>query len=330
MDKLEALKKLNSSIDKDFGKGYHRSLAELPPYKWTCSTGSIRLDYEIGIGGLPSGRIIELVGGNGAGKTTLALHAIADYQKKNPDGYCAFIDAEHALNRDYAEALGVDLDRCKVYDGDSLETYFEILERCVGSGVFGVVVFDSLAAPPPEAEMQGTYADHNVGVAAFKTGKFFRQVNKKASDNDVCLIVINQIREKVGVMFGNPETAPRGNALAFFSSVRLWCYKTSGKIKDTDGHIVGHEMKVVCKKNKMGMPFEPIKIPLVYGQGIDILDELIDLGVDLDIIDKSGAWYSYEGTRMGQGKANTKKFLLDNPELYDTIYGQIKSNLNGS
>jgi recombination protein RecA len=289
----------------------------------SISTGSIGLDAALGIGGLPKGRVVEIYGPESSGKTTLAIHAVAEAQKLG--GIAAFIDAEHAFDRFYAQKLGVDIQNLLVSQPDNGEQALEIAENLIRSGAIDVIVIDSVAALTPKSEIEGEMGDSKVGLQARLMSQALRKLTSTISKTGTICIFINQLREKIGVMFGNPETTTGGNALKFYSSVRLDIRKI-GQIKDAE-NISGNRVRVKVVKNKVAPPFKSAEFDLIYGEGISKLGEIIDLGVDFEIIKKSGSWFSYGDTKLGQGRDTVKKLLADNPELADELESQIREVL---
>jgi len=322
--KKKALASALAQIDKQFGKGSVMKMGDQPLAKIpSVSTGSLGLDVALGIGGLPYGRIVEIYGPESSGKTTLTLSAIAEAQKQGKT--CAFIDAEHALDPIYAEKLGVNIDDLLVSQPDTGEQALEICDMLVRSGAVEMVVIDSVAALVPKAEIEGDMGDHHVGLAARLMSQALRKLAGNIKRANCSVIFINQIRMKIGVMFGNPETTTGGNALKFYSSVRL-DIRRIGAIKKGD-EVVGNETRVKVVKNKVAPPFKQVVFDILYGEGISREGEIITLGVDLDIIDKAGAWYSYNGDRIGQGKDNVRNFLKENPEIAQEIETRIREEL---
>ncbi len=320
--KKAALAAVMAQIDKDFGKGSIMKLGERTNNEIEAiSTGSIQLDVALGIGGLPKGRIIEIYGPESSGKTTLTLHTIAEAQKKGL--VCAFIDAEHALDPAYAKKLGVNTDELYISQPDTGEQGLEILDRLVASGAVNFIVVDSVAALVPKAEIEGEMGDSHVGLQARMMSQALRKVTGNVKKMDCTVIFINQIRMKIGVMFGSPETTTGGNALKFYSSVRL-DIRRIGAVKDGD-EVVGNETRVKVVKNKVSPPFKQAEFQIMYGKGIYRLAEVIDWGVKLGLVDKSGAWYAYKGDKIGQGKANASKFLEDNPAVAHEIETAIRA-----
>ncbi len=315
----EALKK----IEKDYGKGSVMKLGEKTDEKIdVIPSGSISLDKALGVGGYPKGRIIEIYGPESSGKTTFALHAIANAQKNG--GYAAFIDAEHALDPVYAKALGVDIDNLILSQPDSGEQALEIAEALIKSGAIDVIVIDSVAALVPEAELNGEMGDNHVGLHARLMSQAMRKMAGLISKTQCVAIFINQIREKVGVMFGNPETTTGGRALKFFASVRMEIRRGEA-IKD-GAAILGNRTNIKVVKNKVAPPFKTAECDIIYGKGISRIGEIVDLAVEAGIINKSGAWFSYEGNKIGQGRENAKEFLLNNPEIAKEIEDKIMNN----
>ncbi|WP_420404685.1 recombinase RecA [Nisaea sp.] len=324
MDKTKALEAALGQIEKAFGKGSVMKLGqnEQVSEAEAVSTGSIGLDIGLGIGGLPRGRIVEIYGPESSGKTTLALHAIAEAQKNG--GTCAFVDAEHALDPIYARKLGVDLDELLISQPDAGEQALEIADTLVRSGAIDVLVVDSVAALVPRAELEGEMGDSHVGLQARLMSQALRKLTSSISKSRCLVIFINQIRLKIGVMFGNPETTSGGNALKFYASVRL-DIRRIGAIKDRD-EVVGNQTRVKVVKNKMAPPFRVIEFDIMYGEGISKTGEILDLGVNAGIVEKSGAWFSYSGQRIGQGRENAKKFLAENKDIAGEIEKQIRQN----
>ncbi|MBW2517260.1 MAG: recombinase RecA [Deltaproteobacteria bacterium] len=323
-DKEKALETAMSQVERQFGKGSIMKLGSRPVVQVpVISTGSLALDKALGIGGLPRGRIIEIYGPEASGKTTLALHAVAEAQKK--DGIAAFIDAEHALDTVYAKKLGVNCDDLLVAQPDTGEQALEIADMLVRSGAIDVVVIDSVAALVPRAEIEGEMGDSHMGLQARLMSQAMRKLTGTISKTMTSLIFINQIRMKIGVMFGNPETTTGGNALKFYSSVRL-DIRRIGAIKDGQ-EVIGNRTRVRVVKNKMAPPFTDAEFDIVYGEGISKYGDLIDVGAETGIIEKSGSWYSHAGERIGQGRENVKRFLKENPDLFESMYGQVRKAL---
>ncbi len=324
-NKKKALGAALSQIEKQFGKGAVMRLGDAAASSSikTVSTGSIALDVALGIGGLPRGRVVEIYGPESSGKTTLTLHAIAEMQKLG--GTAAFVDAEHALDPLYAAKLGVNIDELLISQPDTGEQALEITDMLVRSGAVDVVVIDSVAALTPKAEIEGEMGASHMGLQARLMSQALRKLTANIKRSNTLVIFINQIRMKIGVMFGSPETTTGGNALKFYASVRL-DIRRIGAIKKGD-EILGNETRVKVVKNKVAPPFKQVVFDILYGEGISREGELIDLGVQHDIVEKSGAWYSYSGTRIGQGKDNVKTYLKDNPEITATIEAQIRAQL---
>lgn len=324
-EKLKALKLTIDKIDKDFGKGSVMMMNEKPNRVIdSVSTGSIGLDTALGIGGLPRGRVVEIYGPESSGKTTLAIHVIAEAQKKG--GMCAIVDAEHAFDSGYARKLGVDVDNLLISQPDYGEQALEITDRLILSGALDVVVVDSVAALVPKGELEGEMGDSKMGLQARLMSQALRKLTGTISKTNTICIFINQLREKIGVMFGNPETTTGGNALKFYASVRL-DIRRAAQIKDADVAI-GNRVKVKVVKNKVAPPFRNTEFDIIYGQGISKVGEIIDMGVELGIVNKSGSWFSYESTKLGQGRDSVKQLLIDNPELSAEIEGKIRAKLN--
>jgi len=326
-DNLNKLKTVISSIEKSYGKGSIMMLGKKDEDMGNVdvySTGSLGLDIALGIGGLPKGRVVEVYGPESSGKTTLTLHVIAEAQKMG--GTCAFIDAEHALDPGYAKKLGVNIDELLISQPDTGEQALEIADTLVKSEGIDLLVIDSVAALVPRAELEGEMGDSLPGLQARLMSQALRKLTSSISKTNTMVVFINQLRMKIGVMFGSPETTTGGNALKFYSSVRL-DIRRIGAIKDKD-NIIGNQTRVKVVKNKMAPPFKQVEFDIMYGEGISKIGEIIDLGVQADIIDKSGAWYSYKDEKIGQGRENTKQFLKDNPALLEEIETRIRSNSN--
>ena len=323
-DKQKALDSALAQIERQFGKGSIMKLGGENPVAEieATSTGSLGLDIALGIGGLPKGRIIEIYGPESSGKTTLTLHVVAEEQKKG--GVCAFVDAEHALDPLYARKLGVNLDELLISQPDTGEQALEIVDTLVRSGAVSVVVVDSVAALTPKSEIEGDMGDAQVGAQARLMSQAMRKLTASIGRSNCMVIFINQIRMKIGVMFGNPETTSGGNALKFYASVRL-DIRRIGSIKDRD-EVVGNSTKVKVVKNKVAPPFRQVEFDIMYGEGISKTGELIDLGVKAGVVDKSGSWYSYGDERIGQGRENAKQFLRDNPEIAYSIEDNIRAS----
>ncbi len=324
MDKQKALEAALSQIERSFGKGSIMKLGARENAVETdvISTGSLGLDIALGIGGLPRGRIIEIYGPESSGKTTLALHAIAEAQRSG--GTCAFVDAEHALDPSYARKLGVNVDDLLISQPDAGEQALEIADTLVRSGAIDVLVVDSVAALVPRAELEGEMGDSHVGLHARLMSQALRKLTGSISKSRCTVIFINQIRLKIGVMFGNPETTTGGNALKFYASIRM-DIRRIGAIKDRDT-VVGNQTRVKVVKNKMAPPFRVVEFDIMYGEGVSKVGELLDLGVQAGVIEKSGAWFSYDGQRIGQGRENAKAFLRQNPEIAGAVENKIRSN----
>jgi recombination protein RecA len=324
-DKQKALAAALKQIDQAFGKGSVMRLGEKPVVEIeSISTGSLGLDIALGIGGLPKGRIVEIYGPESSGKTTLALHCIAEAQKSG--GVCAFVDAEHALDPIYARKLGVDLDDLLVSQPDTGEQALEITDTLVRSGAVDVLVIDSVAALTPRAEIEGEMGDSLPGLQARLMSQALRKLTASINKSKTLVIFINQIRMKIGVMYGNPETTTGGNALKFYASVRLDIRRT-GQIKERD-EVIGSETRVKVVKNKVAPPFKQVQFDIIYGEGVSKMGELIELGVKAGIIDKSGAWYAYGGQKLGQGKEAVRRFLKENPAAAHEIEDQIRGKAN--
>ena len=322
-DKEKNLSEAISQIEKQFGKGTvmkmgDREIVDIP----SVSTGSIGLDIALGIGGLPKGRVVEIFGPESSGKTTLTLQAIAECQKAG--GTAAFIDAEHALDPNYAEKLGVNVDELLLSQPDTGEQALEVTDMLVKSGSVDLIVVDSVAALTPRAEIEGDMGDHHVGLQARLMSQALRKITGNIQRSNAMVIFINQIRMKIGVMFGNPETTTGGNALKFYASVRL-DIRRSTQIKDNNGVVTGNKTRVKVVKNKVAPPFKTVEFDIMYGIGISRIGELIDKGVESEIIAKSGSWFSYDNTKLGQGRDAVKKLLDDNPELAEEIEEKIKT-----
>ena len=324
MDKQKALEAALAQIDKNFGKGSVMRLGENDKSidVEAISTGSLGLDIALGIGGLPKGRVVEIYGPESSGKTTLALQVVAETQKKG--GIAAFVDAEHAIDPVYARKLGVKVEDLLISQPDTGEQALEIADTLVRSGAVDVLVIDSVAALTPKAELEGDMGDSLPGLQARLMSQALRKLTGSISKSHCMVIFINQIRMKIGIMFGNPETTTGGNALKFYASVRL-DIRRIGQIKDRD-EVVGNQTRVKVVKNKVAPPFKQVEFDIMYGEGISKVGELIDLGVKAGIIEKSGAWFSYDGQRVGQGRENAKTFLKDNPEIADEIERAVRQN----
>ncbi len=324
--KLKALQMTLDRLDKTYGKGTVMRLGEKQVLEVeTISTGSIGLDIALGTGGVPKGRIVEIYGPESSGKTTLAIHMIAECQKKG--GVAAIVDAEHAFDRFYAEALGVDVDNLLISQPDNGEQALEITENLIRSGAVDIIVIDSVAALTPRAEIEGEMGDSKMGLQARLMSQALRKLTASIGRTNCCCIFINQLREKIGVMFGNPETTTGGNALKFYASVRLDIRKSGSAIKDKDGNLTGNHVKVKVVKNKLAPPFRTAEFDIIFGEGISKAGEIVDLGSDLDVVQKSGAWYSYKGTKIAQGRESAKQFILDNQEAADAMEAEIRAKI---
>ena len=325
-NKSKALEAALSQIDRQFGKGTVMRLGDKERISIpSISTGSLGLDIALGIGGLPKGRIVEIYGPESSGKTTLTLQVVAEAQKKG--GTCAFIDAEHALDPIYAEKLGVNVDDLIISQPDTGEQALEVADMLVRSGAVDVIIVDSVAALTPRAEIEGDMGDHHVGLQARLMSQALRKITGNIKNANCLAIFINQIRMKIGVMFGNPETTTGGNALKFYSSVRL-DIRRIGAVKDGD-EVTGSETRVKVVKNKVAPPFKQTEFQILYGVGINRLGEIVDYGVKLGFVDKAGAWYSYNGDKIGQGKANAMNYLKENPDIAEFLEKKIKDEMLG-
>jgi recombination protein RecA len=325
-EKLKALQLTLDKLEKSYGKGSVMKLGDAAVEAIdSISTGSISLDIALGIGGVPKGRVIEIYGPESSGKTTLATHIIAEAQKKG--GIAAFIDAEHAFDKGYAKKLGVDVDNLLISQPDNGEQALEIADNLIRSGAIDVIVIDSVAALVPKAEIEGEMGDSRMGLQARLMSQALRKLTGTISKTGCCCIFINQLREKIGVMFGNPETTTGGNALKFYASVRLDIRRTS-QIKDSD-EVSGNRVKVKIVKNKVAPPFRIAEFDIMFGEGISKTGEIIDLGVDFNIIKKAGSWFSYGETKLGQGRDAVKQLLLDNPELSEELEAKIRAEVTG-
>ncbi len=323
-EKLKALQITMDKIEKTYGKGAIMKMGDNPVDEIeVISTGSVGLDAALGVGGFPKGRIIEIYGPESSGKTTIAIHAIAEAQKKG--GIAAFIDAEHAFDRLYAQKLGVDTENLLISQPDNGEQALEIAENLIRSGAIDIIVIDSVAALTPKSEIEGEMGDSKMGLQARLMSQALRKLTGTINKTNCCCIFINQLREKIGVMFGNPETTTGGNALKFYASVRL-DIRRSGQLKDGDV-VFGNRVKVKVIKNKVAPPFRIAEFDILYGEGISKIGEIIDLGVDLNIVKKSGSWFSYTDTKLGQGRDSVKQILADNPELADEIENKVREEL---
>jgi recombination protein RecA len=323
-EKLKALEVTLGKIEKDFGKGTIMKMGDQPFQDIQfISTGSIGLDAALGIGGFPRGRVIEIYGPEASGKTTLAIHAIAEAQKNG--GIAAIIDAEHTFDRSYAEKLGVDIENLLISQPDNGEQALEITDNLIRSGALDIIVIDSVAALTPKAEIEGEMGDSKMGLQARLMSQALRKLTANINKTNTSCVFINQLRDKIGVMFGNPETTTGGNALKFYSSVRVDIRRIS-QLKDGD-EIIGSRTRVKIVKNKLAPPFRKAEFDILYGEGISQLGEIIDIGVENDIIKKSGSWFSYGDTKLGQGRDAVKSILSDNPELYDELKNKISELL---
>ncbi|SKB98765.1 recombination protein RecA [Sphingobacterium nematocida] len=325
-DKLKALQLTLDKLEKSYGKGTIMKLGDsaVEPIE-AISTGSLGLDIALGIGGVPKGRIIEIYGPESSGKTTLATHIVAEAQKKG--GIAAIIDAEHAFDKYYAQKLGVDVENLLISQPDNGEQALEIADNLIRSGAIDVIVIDSVAALVPKGEIEGEMGESKMGLQARLMSQALRKLTGTISKTNCCCIFINQLREKIGVMFGNPETTTGGNALKFYASVRLDIRRTS-QIKDSD-EVSGNRVKVKIVKNKVAPPFRIAEFDIMFGEGISKVGEIIDLGVEYNIIKKSGSWFSYGDTKLGQGRDAVKNLLFDNPDLMDELEGKIRAEVTG-
>jgi recombination protein RecA len=322
-NKQKALKLTLEKLDKAYGKGTVMKMGDSPDTTVEAtSSGSLGLDIALGVGGYPKGRVIEVYGPESSGKTTLTLHALAECQKKG--GIAAFIDAEHAFDRFYAENLGVDIENLIISQPDNGEQALEITDNLIRSGAIDMVIIDSVAALTPKSEIEGEMGDSKMGLHARLMSQALRKLTASISKTNCTVFFINQLREKIGVMFGNPETTTGGNALKFYASIRI-DIRRSTQIKNNDGGVVGNRTRVKIVKNKVAPPFKLAEFDIMYGKGISKVGEIIDLAVNAEIINKSGSWFSYEGTKLGQGRDAVKGILSDNPELMEKLEKQIKS-----
>ena len=321
-DKLKALKLTLDKLDKTYGKGTVMKMGDSPNENVEAiSSGSLGLDIALGVGGYPKGRVVEIYGPESSGKTTLTLHAIAECQKKG--GIAAFIDAEHAFDRFYAENLGVDIENLIISQPDHGEQALEITDNLIRSGAIDMVIIDSVAALTPKSEIEGEMGDSKMGLHARLMSQALRKLTSSISKTNCTVIFINQLREKIGIMFGNPETTTGGNALKFYASIRL-DIRRSTQIKNSDGVVMGNKTRVKIVKNKVAPPFKLAEFDIMYGEGISKVGEIIDLAVESEIINKSGSWFSYEGTKLGQGRDAVKTLLKDNPDLMETLESKLK------
>ena len=324
--KLKALKLTLDKLDKTYGKGSVMRLGDQEVERIeSISSGSLGIDIALGIGGYPKGRVVEIYGPESSGKTTLTLHAIAECQKAG--GIAAFIDAEHAFDRFYAEKLGVDLGELVISQPDNGEQALEIADNLIRSGAVDALVIDSVAALTPKSEIEGEMGDSKMGLHARLMSQALRKLTSSISKTNCTVFFINQLREKIGVMFGNPETTTGGNALKFYASVRI-DIRRSTQLKDTEGGVLGNKTRVKIVKNKVAPPFKTAEFDIMYGEGISKTGEILDLGVDLDIIEKSGSWFSYGGSKLGQGRDSVKSILKDNPELSEELEQKIFELIN--
>jgi recombination protein RecA len=320
--KLKALKLTLDKLDKTYGKGTVMKMSDQSVVNVDAiSSGSLGLDLALGVGGYPRGRVVEIYGPESSGKTTLTLHAIAEAQKKG--GIAAFIDAEHAFDRTYAQNLGIDIDNLIISQPDHGEQALEITDNLIRSGAIDIIVIDSVAALTPKSEIEGEMGDSKMGLHARLMSQALRKLTSSISKTNCTVIFINQLREKIGVMFGNPETTTGGNALKFYCSVRL-DIRRSTQIKDSNSEVKGNKTRVKVVKNKVAPPFKTAEFDIMYGEGISKVGEVIDIGVDYEIIKKAGSWYSYEDTKLGQGRDAVKVLLLENPDLMDELEEKIK------
>jgi len=324
-EKLKALQLTIDKIEKTYGKGTIMKLSDervvdIP----AISTGSLGLDVALGIGGIPRGRVVEIYGPESSGKTTLSMHCIAEAQKAG--GLAAFIDAEHAFDKVYAEKLGIDTENLLISQPDNGEQALEIAEHLIRSGAIDIIVVDSVAALVPKSEIEGEMGDSKMGLQARLMSQALRKLTGAINKTGCACIFINQLREKIGVMFGNPETTTGGNALKFYASVRL-DIRRIGQIKESPDNVTGNRVKVKIVKNKVAPPFKIIEFDIMYGQGISKVGEILDLGVELDIVGKSGSWFSYNDSKLGQGRDSVKKIILDNPELMEEIETKIREKV---
>ena len=324
--KLKALQTTIEKLDKAFGKGTVMRLSDTKVMDVpVISTGSLGLDLALGIGGVPRGRVVEIYGPESSGKTTLTMHCIAEAQKAG--GLAAFIDAEHAFDRVYAEKLGIDTKNLLISQPDNGEQALEIAEHLISSGAIDIIVIDSVAALVPKAEIEGEMGESKMGLQARLMSQALRKLTGTINKTGCCCIFINQLREKIGVMFGNPETTTGGNALKFYASVRLDIRRT-GQIKEGTDNVVGNRVKVKVVKNKMAAPFKVVEFDIMYGQGISKVGEVLDLAVEMEIVKKAGSWFSYDGNRLAQGRDAVKELLLDNPELMAELEKKIRTRIS--
>jgi len=325
-NKLKALKLTLEKLDKAYGKGTVMKMGDSADTTVEAThSGSLGLDIALGVGGYPKGRVIEVYGPESSGKTTLTLHALAECQKKG--GIAAFIDAEHAFDRFYAENLGVDIENLIISQPDNGEQALEITDNLIRSGAIDMVIIDSVAALTPRSEIEGEMGDSKMGLHARLMSQALRKLTASISKTNCTVFFINQLREKIGIMFGNPETTTGGNALKFYASIRI-DIRRSTQIKNSDGRVIGNRTRVKIVKNKVAPPFRLAEFDIMYGKGISKVGEIIDLAVNAEIINKSGSWFSYEGTKLGQGRDAVKEILSDNPELMEKLEKQIKDLAN--
>jgi recombination protein RecA len=323
-EKMKALKVTMDRLDKEYGKGTTMWLSDRAKIRVPAiSTGSLALDIALGVGGVPRGRVVEVFGPEASGKTTITMHMIAEAQKAG--GLAAFVDAEHAFDPDYADKLGIDIENLLISQPDHGEQALEITENLIRSGAIDIIVVDSVAALTPKAELEGDMGDARVGLQARLMSQALRKLTSTIAKSNCVCVFINQLREKIGVMFGNPETTTGGNALKFYSSVRLDIRRTS-QIKDTEG-VQGNRVKVKVVKNKVAPPFKQAEFDILYGEGISKAGEVLDLAVEHNLIEKAGAWFSYGGDKLGQGRENVRKLLQDNPELMSDLEAQLRSRM---
>lgn len=325
--KLKALQLTMAKLDKTYGKGAVMRMGDAAIQEVeVIPSGSLGLDVALGVGGYPRGRVVEIYGPESSGKTTLTLHAIAEAQKQG--GIAAFIDAEHAFDRTYAQNLGIDVENLIISQPDNGEQALEITDNLIRSGAIDIIIIDSVAALTPKSEIEGEMGDSQMGLHARLMSQALRKLTSSISKTNCTVIFINQLRDKIGVMFGNPETTTGGNALKFYSSVRI-DIRRSTQIKDAENNVLGNKTRVRVVKNKVAPPFKLAEFDIIYGEGISKVGEIIDLGVDFDIVDKKGSWYSYGETRLGQGRDAVRALLLDNPELMDELEVKIKNAIQG-
>ena len=325
--KLKALQLTMAKMDKTYGKGAVMRMGDAAIQEVeVIPSGSLGLDVALGVGGYPRGRVVEIYGPESSGKTTLTLHAIAEAQKQG--GIAAFIDAEHAFDRTYAQNLGIDVENLIISQPENGEQALEITDNLIRSGAIDIIIIDSVAALTPKSEIEGEMGDSQMGLHARLMSQALRKLTSSISKTNCTVVFINQLRDKIGVMFGNPETTTGGNALKFYSSVRI-DIRRSTQIKDAENNVMGNKTRVRVVKNKVAPPFKMAEFDIIYGEGISKVGEIIDLGVDFDIVDKKGSWYSYGETRLGQGRDAVRTLLLDNPELMDELEIKIKNAIQG-